>query len=480
MPRYVAYGEMRVDYALMEGTNGNLFPLRRSLSTRLLVLTVAFVMLSEVLIYVPSIARFRQSYLDERLAQAHLATLAMLAAPNNEVNDELEREMLFRVGARAIILKRPASRFLMLSDDMPARIDVTFDMRDPMPMELLMHTFDALVQPDDRLMRIIGEVSGATSTTVEVILPEAPLREAMFDFSWRILTLSIIISLFTAGLVYLSLSWLMVRPMARLTESMMRFRQRPEDASRIVQPSDRQDEIGQAQRELAVMQSALRDSLRQKTHLAALGTAVSKINHDLRNILAVAQLVSDRFVDSADPEVRRITPRLLSSIDRATSLCARTLKFGRADEPAPEKTRFALRPLIDEVALAVGGTGDDHTTWTNDIADDVEVFADHDQLFRVFLNLGRNAVQAAGPEVLIRVVCEPCEEGLAIDVIDNGPGLPEAAKQHLFEPFTGSARAGGTGLGLVIVKDLISAHGGTVDVRSTGPEGTVFRVILPA
>lgn len=464
----------------MKGTNGTRSSLGRSLSTRLLVLTVAFIMLSEVLIYVPSISRFRQSYLDERLAQGHLATLAMLAAPNNEVSDELEREMLTRVGARAIILKRPASSFLMLSDDMPTQTDVTFDMRNPMPLKLMMHAFEALAQTDDRMLRLIGDVSASTSTTVEVILPEAPLRQAMWDYSWRILTLSIIISLLTAGLVYLSLSWLMVRPMTRLTESMIRFRHAPEDASRIVQPSDRQDEIGLASRELAAMQSELRDSLRQKTHLAALGTAVSKINHDLRNILATAQLVSDRLTASADPEVRKITPRLLDSIDRATNLCTRTLKFGRADEPEPVKTLFTLRPLVDEVAATVGGAGGDGMEWDNAVGADTTVLADYDQLFRVLLNLGRNGVQAAGPGARIRVSAETLADGrLAIDVTDNGPGLPDAAREHLFEPFTGSARAGGTGLGLVIVKDLVTAHGGEITLRETGPAGTTFRIILP-
>ncbi len=465
----------------MKGTSGTRSPLRRSLSTRLLVLTVAFIMLSEVLIYVPSISRFRQSYLDERLAQAHLATLAMLAAPNNEVSDELGREMLSRVGARAIILKRPASRFLMLSDNMPTQTDITFDMRNPMPFELIMHAFEALAQSDGRLLRLVGDVTSSPSTTVEVILPEAPLRQAMWDYSWRILTLSIIISLLTAGLVYLSLSWLMVRPMTRLTESMVRFREAPEDASRIVHPSAREDEIGLAERELAAMQSELRDSLRQKTHLAALGTAVSKINHDLRNILATAQLVSDRLTASADPEVRKITPRLLDSIDRATSLCARTLKFGRADEPEPDKTRFALRPLVDEVALTVGGAGADGLEWENLVGESVRVTADHDQLFRALLNLGRNAVQAAGPDAHVWVSAETLADGrLAIDIRDNGPGLPEMAKKHLFEPFTGSARAGGTGLGLVIVKDLVRAHGGDITLRETGPDGTTFRIVLPA
>ncbi len=127
----------------------------------------------------------------------------------------------------------------------------------------------------------------------------------------------------TAALVYLSLQWLLVRPMRRMTASMTRFREDPEDASRMIVPSGRADEIGLAESELAVMQETVRQALGQRARLAALGTAVTKINHDLRNILSTARLVTDGLTASAAPEVRRLAPRLIDAIDRAVALCRR-------------------------------------------------------------------------------------------------------------------------------------------------------------
>ncbi len=453
---------------------------RRGLSARLLVLTIAFVMLSEVLIYMPSIARFRQDFMVQKLVEANLATLAVLAAPNSEVSADLEAELLRTLGVRGVALKRPDTRYFMLSDRMPPKVDATFDMRDPSPLTLLKDSFEALFTPGNRIIRVIGEVSRGPATQIEVIFDETPLKSAMYDFSGRILTLSIIISLITAGLVFFSLQWLLVRPMERITESMIRFRQNPEDASRVIVPSDRSDEIGIAQKELAAMQRDLRDALRQKTRLAALGTAVSKINHDLRNVLAVAQLVSDRLAANPDPEVQRLTPRLIVALDRAINLCSRTLRFGRADEPPPDIGPLALRELVEEVGAAVVQPDEAGVRWQNDVPADFVVWADSDQLFRVLLNLGRNATQAmAGRDGAIRIAARRDNGASVIDIGDDGPGLPPVAREHLFEAFTGSARAGGTGLGLAIARDLVRAHGGDIQLLDSGPGGTTFRIVLP-
>ena len=136
---------------------------------------------------------------------------------------------------------------------------------------------------------------------IEVVLPEAPLRAAMIRYGLNVLGLSVIISMITAALVYFALNGLLVQPMMRITRNMLRFSQNPEDASRIIVPSARQDEIGTAERELAHMQVELTQTLQQKSRLAALGLAVSKISHDLRNMLANAQLISDRLEQPARP-----------------------------------------------------------------------------------------------------------------------------------------------------------------------------------
>jgi signal transduction histidine kinase len=303
----------------------------------------------------------------------------------------------------------------------------------------------------------------------------------MVAYSWRILTLSIAISLLTALLVFAALQLMIVRPLRRIADSVVAFRSRPDDASVNLPTSARRDEIGLVQTELSRMQRALRLALAQKTRLAALGTAVSKINHDLRNILASAMVVSDRLDQSQDPEVRHVTPRLLEALDRAARLCSATLNFSRAEAADPNKRRFALGPLLDEVGEAVLGPDPGPIRWRNEVGADLRVLADRDQLHRVLMNLGRNAAEAvAKTGGLIAITAWQREGRTVIEMADTGPGIPEGAQTHLFEAFSGSARPGGTGLGLPIAREIMRAHGGDIELAHTGEDGTVFRLILPA
>src|SRR3990170_1686744 len=278
--------------ATMTGRRPDMPPLAKSLSARLLVLTAFFVMLSEVLIYAPSAGRFRLTYLQERLAAGHLAILALQATPDYMVSEELEAELLRHADSYVIGLRQPDGRKLMLGPEPAPLVDATFDLHELGFFPLIGEAFMTLAQRDNRVLRIVGPSPKLPQAVVEVVIDEAPMRAALIDYSGRILALSIVISLITAALVYLSLHWLMVRPMRRLTANMMLFREHPEDATQAMPPTRRSDEIGVAQRVLAEMESALRAALQQKTRLAALGAAVTKINHDLRNILATARLGS--------------------------------------------------------------------------------------------------------------------------------------------------------------------------------------------
>lgn len=448
------------------------------LSARLLVLTVVFVMLSEVAIYVPSIARFRMTYLEEKISSAHLASLALKAAPDYMVDEALKAELLDSAGVHAVVLKLQDRRLMLLQGDMPPKVDANFELHGMMATDMIVDAFGTLTGPE-RMIRVIGPVAGRPDESIELVMEEGPLRRAMVDYSINILSLSIVISLITAGLVYLSLQALLVRPMRRITGAMVTFRKAPEADASVIQPSARADELGLAEAELAAMQEDLRGALRQKTRLAALGAAMSKVNHDLRNILATAQLVSERLGSSADPEVRRVTPTLLASIDRAIDLCTQTLAYGKAEEPAPQRRRFRLRELVEDVRLSVGLPTDGSIAWADDVAEDFEIEADREQIYRVLLNLCRNAVQAMteGGELTVRA---QRDNGAAkIEVRDTGPGLPDKARARLFEPFQGSARAGGTGLGLAIARELARAHGGDVSLIRTGAHGSAFRIDLP-
>lgn len=457
--------------------------LARSLSAQLLVLTVAFVMLAEVFIYVPSIANYRVTWLMDRINAAQLATLAVVAAAERGVMPELEAELLRNAEVKAVALKRDNRRELLLASPMQDMIVARYDLRDASIPVLFMDTFEILLFGGNRTVAVAGEPRFGGGEFIEIVIDDTHLRRDMIVFSGNILLLSIIISIFTAALVFLVLNRALILPMMHITENMVRFRQSPEDASRVMTPSDRRDEIGTAERELAVMQGDLRQALRQKSRLAALGTAVSKINHDLRNILASAQLISDRLSGVDDPQVQKLAPRLFASIDRAIALATDTMKFGKAEEAPPRKQSVPLAMLAREVAEAVLPAEESTVTAQIDIDPEEHVYADPDQLFRILLNLARNAVQAmedGDGKGTLTIACEMAENGGRIVVADTGPGLPEAACEHLFEPFVGSARKGGTGLGMAIAADLVLAHGGRIMLHETGPGRTVFHIYLPA
>ena len=451
--------------------------LHRSLSARLLVLTMAFVLLGEVLIYVPSIARFRKVYLDERIAAAHLATLSLEASPDGVISDDLAQELLSHAGVLSVVLREPAAE-LMLGQLPP--VEQVYDLRTSSPTMLIGDALVTLWHGGGRTVRVIGPSPARPAVLVDISLREQGLWHALAAYSWRILTLSVVLSLITAFLVFTALQLMIVRPLRRITDSVIAFRRRPEDASVNLPPSARRDEIGLVQTELSGMQGALRGALAHQTRLAALGSAVSKINHDLRNILASAMVVSDRLEQSHDPEVRHVTPRLLEALDRAARLCSATLNFARAEASDPQKTRFPLAPLLDEVGEAVRGPDPGPVRWRNEVGADVRVLADRDQLYRVLMNLGRNAAEAL-PQAggLISITAWQTTDETVIEMADTGRGIPKGTQAHLFEAFSGSARLGGTGLGLAIAREIMRAHGGDVVLAHTGEEGTTFRLTLP-
>ena len=214
--------------------------------------------------------------------------------------------------------------------------------------------------------------------------------------------MSLLISGITAALVYLALHYMFVRPMRRITDNMMAFRADPENADRIIAAVGTRDEIGVAERELATMQTELASMLHQKNRLAALGLAVSKINHDLRNLLASAQLFSDRLAKLPDPTVQRFAPKLMQALERAIAFCQSTLSYGRLQEPPPERTPILLEPLVEEVHETLNLGPDAPIRWISAVERGLIVEADYDQLFRILLNLARNAVQAMESRAVAR------------------------------------------------------------------------------
>ncbi len=462
----------------MTRTRSKLPPFVGSLSARLLILTIAFVMLAEVLIFSPSVGRFRLSYLEGRLAAGHLAILALEATPDLMVDETLEEELLDHVGAYVVGMRDPAAnRKLMLMTGSPGEIDAAFDLREAGFFTLIGDALSTMAQSENRVLRVVGQSPEDPAVTMELVLDEAPLRQEMISFGYRILGLSLFISAITAALVFLSLHLMLVRPMRRMTENMVAFSADPEDASRIIAASARGDEIGLAERQLQDMQRALRASLHHKTRLAALGTAVTKINHDLRNILSTASLVSDRLAASDDPKVRQAAPTLIAAIDRAARLCGQTLNFTREGPAELMLETFDLAELVEEVGGGLPGAVGEQSLWLNAVSPGLRIEADREQLHRVLTNLAQNALQAGATR--IEVTARMASDTVEIEVVDNGPGLAPRAREHLFQPFTGSTRADGTGLGLAIVRDLVRAHGGEISLRRSDAKGTSFLIVLP-
>ncbi|MGF7163039.1 signal transduction histidine kinase [Rhodoligotrophos appendicifer] len=457
------------------------------LSAKLLLLTMLFVMVGEVLIFVPSIANFRVKWLEDRIKTAQIATLVVEAAPDQLISDELRRELLARAGAKAIAFKRGESRHLVLAGPELPEIDAHYDIRDVTWFETIVDAVETMVAGNGRVIRVLGYATDPSGQFTELVIDERPLRKAMIAFSFTIAKLSIILSLIVATLIYYTLHVTFVRPMRRLTKNMVSFSSHPEDQSRIIMPSDRDDEIGVAERELNRMQTQLANTLQQKTRLAALGLAVSKVSHDLRNMLSSAQLISDRLGQIDDPTVKRFAPKLIASLDRAIGLCVQTLKYGRAQEAPPDRERFELRSLVDEIIDTVAPEASTRTILYNDVPPELEIDADSDHMFRVLMNMLRNAAEALdhetdaiamGEEGFVRI--RAWREGtvVTIQIADNGPGVPARARAHLFEAFQGSGRSGGTGLGLAISAELVRAHGGEL-ILAESEKGAEFRIVIP-
>ncbi|HUK57809.1 MAG TPA: HAMP domain-containing sensor histidine kinase [Stellaceae bacterium] len=447
--------------------------LPRGLSARLFALTVAFVMAGAVLVFLPALARYRIAYLSDRIDAAHLAVVALEATPDNMVAPDLARRLLAEVGALGIVVHEPTMT-LMIDADTPPEIDVTYDLRHSASLMPIADAVADLAQSGSRVMRVLGVAPKAPGKVVELLLDARQLRAAMWGFALRVFGFAMLISAATGTLLYFGLRRLLVTPLLRLVASMMSFRDDPEDGARVIRPEPRGDELGLAQRELAAMQETVRQALRQKERLAALGTAVAKINHDLRNILATARLVSDGLAGSAAPEVRRANPRLVAALDRAVALCTRTLTYTGEGSPPPVRRRFALALLGDELA----GLVELRVLFENAVPPTLAIEADRDQLFRALHNLALNAVEAGAHRVILRAR----EEGAStvIEMADDGPGLPPKARDNLFRPFAGSARPGGTGLGLAIAREVMRAHGGDVALGESTGAGTMFLLTLPA
>jgi signal transduction histidine kinase len=458
-------------------------PLLRRLNTRLLLLTIAFVMLAEVLIFVPSVANFRLNWLEGRLNTAATVSGLLFDEKIAPTQPLVRSDILRALGVEAIIIRADGRSEVQIQNDVRSAIDATTDLDTVTVLGSIAEAYQTFRHGGRRVVMFMGRV-GDDTRQVGVIIDEATLFRDMLIYSRNVAILSLIISIITAGLVFLALGRLVLKPVLRMTEAMSIFAAAPDKRRTIIAPASRSDEIGQAERNLAQMQTALADALEERKRLADLGLAVSKINHDMRNLLTSAQLMSDRLAEAKDPTVARLAPKLVGALGRAVRYSDDVLAYGRAREAAPKRQTVRLRALAEDVLAlvrpeAAGGA----VQFSIDMERTLTVHADPDQLFRAVFNLVRNAAQAlAGDSGAGRVAISAGTNGgrVVLRIEDNGPGLPQRARENLFKPFEGSARSGGTGLGLAIAREIAEGHGGTVELAHSAPGNTVFQISLPA
>lgn len=465
-------------------------PRTASLSSKLLWLTILFVMIAEVLIFVPSVANTRIRWLEDRLNTAAAAAVVIEGINDMALPRVIQNDTLMATGTKAIALRKDGMfRMIASVDDLPV-VTHQYNLAGVSPLQAIIDAFDTILFGGDRIIRVYGPVGDDPDMTIDLVLEDQPLRHAMLIYGRNVFFLSVLISIITAGLVFFAINRIMIRPVKRMTDNMQVFSEDPENPGRIIVPRPVGDELGAAEGHLAAMQTRLQQTLKEQRHLADLGLAVSKINHDMRNILTSAQLMSDRLSMVDDPLVKRFAPKLLRTIDRAVGYSGEVLAYGKAREAQPRRRFINLAALAEEVRDIVAEESDQSDSGIEIVLDvnaDLEVEADSEQMFRVIYNLTRNAVQAfstdpADDAALVRRITLAARRSgsvVEIRVADTGPGLPAKARENLFKPFRGSARSGGTGLGLAIARELVLAHGGSIALDETVTQGTAFVIELP-
>ena len=462
-------------------------PRATSLTSKLLWLTILFVMIAEVLIFVPSVANTRLRLLENRLNTAAAAAIVVDGVNSMELPQSIQNDTLMATGTKAIVLRKDGTSRLIASADMPPLVTHQYNLADTTPVRAIIDAFDTILFGGDRVIRVYGPVGDDPDMQIDLVIEDKQLRHAMLIYGRNVFLLSVLISFITAGLLFFSINRLLLRPVQRVTENMQAFSEDPENPNNIIVPGPVADEVTAAEGHLAAMQTRLQQTLKEQRHLADLGLAVSKINHDMRNILTSAQLMSDRLAMIDDPMVKRFAPKLLRSIDRAVGYSGEVLAYGKAREALPRRRFINLAMLACEVRDIVAEETAVDIDYVLDIDEALEIEADSEQMFRVIYNLVRNAVQAFGADpaddaaLVRRITLSARRTGSVVEIciVDTGPGLPAKARENLFQPFRGSARSGGTGLGLAIARELVIAHGGSITLDETVSQGTAFRIELP-
>ena len=454
------------------------------LSARLLLFTLLIVTIVGLCAIPPALAAYERQWLLDRVRAAELASTIAEADPDRKVTDRIAGQLLDGAGVVSVAMQTEGMRRLILAAPTELRTPYLVDLRRQNPGSWLAAPYFTMISGKGGMVRVVAEPQFRAAEFVEIVTPDAPLKALLLRYFGQLMAVALGASLIAGLAIYLALNIFLVKPMQRITRAMERFRAAPEDPQARLPPSGRDDEIGRAEIELDRMQGDLLTALTSRARLAALGEAVAKINHDLRNMLTSAQIASDRLAALGDPKVAQALPRLERALDRAITLATDVMTYGKSKEPEPKARPLALRMALD-VAAEDAGLSPAGVALRTVIAPSERVLADPDQLHRILVNLLRNAreaIEGAGDrsgrgQVFVELRRGP--ESSILRLTDDGPGVPERALNHLFQPFVGSVRRGGTGLGLAIARELAQGHGGDLDLVETGAGGSVFELTLP-
>ncbi len=477
---------------------------RRSLSTQLLVLTVVVVLITEIIIMIPSVANHHRSWLNMRAQAAYLVGIALEDIQQDTIQEKMVDKIFGTADIKGIIIQTTDGAKTIQSPSINQPITdnrQVINLKEYSTSATIFDTWKTVAGGGSEYIEILGNTDAHTlgnPLSNHIILSRSDLRKNLRRYALNILGLSLVISIITACFVFWSLDNLIIRPVSIMRKNMTAFEADPENPDNILRPSDRLDEIGEAQRGLSMLEQRSQDILGERKRLAALGAGISKISHDLRNILASAQLMSDRLVASEDPRVKKLSPRLVDALDRAITLSRETLNYGRLSPEILNIETINLHELIENV---FDDTASMYVTMKNEVPEGLKVKIDRTQFYRGLTNMIKNAVEALSPDDLKTkntedpIACTECDNVITvsarvdenrlqpltiIEIADNGPGLPDSAKEFLLEPFKGSHKAGGSGLGIAITSEIMKAHGGDFTLEKSDDTGATFQIIIPA
>ena len=453
----------------------------QSLSGRVLWLIVSVILLVALVTVIPGMGRERQNWLWDRVTDAQIIALSVRNGPE-PLLPQVRNTMLALSDTEAIVLpgasgasgnieQRPAVS--------AAEFGADIDIGQESPIESMWRAGVAVLGLEAPYAHVYLTCPRLANARIDVTISQREMARHLRAYLVRVAVIAAILAVVTGSLVFMALDRQLVRPMRIMTDSIAGFRRNPGYAGLggLKWLSGRgDDEIARTARELAAMQDEMRAAFWRHARLAALGTAVAKISHDLRNILTSALLVADRFHRHEDSTVKHAANTLIPAMEQAVELVNRTVDFAQEGPPAINRSPVVLQQLVNEVADMLRTT-DGGVTIDNLVPVSLVLSLDRNQIYRVLVNLLRNAVEAGATRITLTVEVE--NHMIELVIGDNGPGLPGKVLANLFRPFTGSGRNGGTGLGLAIARDLIRAHGGDLLLRRTGPGGTAFAIALP-